>query len=208
VRTPIRAITARPSLPPASHTPSPTGPPLRVTFHLLVETMGLTTFRTSTTPGGVRLCLSAGGAASAGGVMAPPPPGHVPFGSSLSAPLACCPLRRLNGSSPELAIPSNPSSRPPREAGSRSVPSRFGCRLNRAEATLSRELRTPGLPPTHVPVRSRWQNTGSSLINTRAPSCRPPLSDVLCGDFCHGKLTLEHAGGRLPYLRSLAPSSC
>ena len=32
-----------------------------------------------------------------------------------------------------------------------SVASRFGCRPHRAEATLSRELRTPGLPPTHAP---------------------------------------------------------
>ena len=104
----------------------------------------------------------------------PPLPGHVPFGSSLSASLACWLLRRLNSSSPELTLPSNPSSRPPCEAGSRSVPSRFRCRLKRAEATLSRELRTPRLPSTHVPVRYRWQNTGSSLTNTRATSCRTP----------------------------------
>jgi hypothetical protein len=128
--------------------------------------------------GGVRLRLSAGGATSAGGVRVSPLPGHVPFGSSLSASLACCLLRRLNSGSPELAIPSNPSSRPPGEAGSRSVPSRFSCRPKRTEATLSRELRTPGLPPTHVPVRCRWQNTGSSLINTRATSCRTPSRDI------------------------------
>ena len=123
-------------------------------------------------PGGVRLCLSAGDTTSARGDQVPPLPGHVPFGSSLSASLACWLLRRLNSSSPELTLPSNPSSRPPCEAGSRSVPSRFRCRLKRAEATLSRELRTPELPPTHVPVRYRWQNTGSSLINTRARVAR------------------------------------
>jgi len=32
---------------------------------------------------------------------------------------------------------------------------------HRAEATVSRTLRTPGLPPTHGPVGYRWQNTGS-----------------------------------------------
>ncbi len=112
-QTPIRSITVRPSLPPPSLTPSSTGTPLRVTFHLHVETVGLTTFHTSTTPGGVRLRLSAGGATSARGVRVSPLPGHVPFGSSLSASLACCLLRRLNSGSPELAIPSNPSSRPP-----------------------------------------------------------------------------------------------
>ena len=112
----------------------------------------------------------------------PPLPGHVPFGSSLSASLACWLLRRLNSSSPELTLPSNPSSRPPCEAGSRSVPSRFRCRLKRAEATLSRELRTPRLPSTHVPVRSRWQNTGSSLTNTRATSCRTSYPSTLAPD--------------------------
>ena len=35
------------------------------------------------------------------------------FGPSLSASLACCPLRRLNSGSHMLAIPSNPSPRPP-----------------------------------------------------------------------------------------------
>ena len=110
--------------------------------------------------------------------MAAPPPGHVPFGSSLSAPLACCPLRRLNGSSPELAIPSNPSSRPPRGWQSqRPLAVRLPVPCG-AEATSSRELRTPKLPSTHVPVGSRWQNTGSSLINTRATSCRTPTTVI------------------------------
>ena len=109
VRTSIRAITARPSLPPASSTPSSTGPPLRMAFHLLMETVGLTTFHTSTTPGGFRLYLSAGGATSARGVVVAPLPRHLPFGSSTSASLACCLLRRLNSTSPELAIPPNAS---------------------------------------------------------------------------------------------------
>ncbi len=153
-QTPIRPITDRPSLPPPSLTPSSTGTPLRVTFHLRVETMGLTTFHTSTTPEGVRLRLSAGGATSAGGVRVSPLPGHVPFGSSLSASLACCLLRRLNSGSPELAIPSNPSSRPPRGWQSQR-PLAVQLLALRAKATLFRELRTPGLPPTHVPVRCR-----------------------------------------------------
>ena len=56
--------------------------------------------------------------------------------------LACWGLRRLNSASPRLAIPSNPSSRPPCEAGSRSVSSRFYCRSNRTEATLFRSNRS------------------------------------------------------------------
>ncbi len=58
---------------------------------LPVETMGLTTFRTSTIPGGIRPRLSAGGTTSARGVRVSPLPRHLPFGSSLSASLACCP---------------------------------------------------------------------------------------------------------------------
>ncbi len=153
-QTPIRAITVRPSLPPASLTPSSTGAPSRVTSPLRVETMGLTTFRTSTNPGGVRLRLCAGGTPSARGELGTPLPGHVPFGSSLSASLACYLLRRLNSGSPELAIPSNPSSRPPRGWQSQR-PLAVQLLALWAKATLSRELRTPGLPPTHVPVRSQ-----------------------------------------------------
>ncbi len=110
----IRPITDRHSLPPASLTPSSASTPLRVTFHVRVETMGLTTFRTSTNPGGVRLRLCAGGTTSARNEIRAPLPGHMPFGSSLSASLACQLLRRLHSGSLTLAIPSNPSSRPPR----------------------------------------------------------------------------------------------
>ncbi len=149
-------------------------PPSRASFHCPVETVGLTTLHTSTIPGGVRLRLCAGGTTSARSEIRTLLPGHVPFGSSLSASLACRLLRRLHSGSLTLAIPSNPSSRPPRGWQSQR---RLAVRLPalQAEATLFRELRTPGSPPAHVPVGYRWQNTESSLINTRATSCRTPL---------------------------------
>ena len=81
VRTPIRTITARPSLAPASHTPCFTGTPVRVTFHVPVGTMGLTTFRTRTTPEELRLRLSAGGSTYARNDLEAPLPGHTPFWS-------------------------------------------------------------------------------------------------------------------------------
>ena len=149
---PIRAITVRPSLCPPSLTPSSTSTPLRTAFHVLVETMGLTTFHTSTIPGGHRLRLSAGGATSTRGDTRAPLPGHVPFRSSLSASLACRPLRRLNSDSPELAIPSNPSSRPPRGWQSQhpltvQLPAHTEPRQHCPGSFAPR-----GLPPTHVPV--------------------------------------------------------
>ena len=88
-------------------------PPSRVSFHCPVETVGLTRFRTSTIPGGVRPRLYAGGTTSARSEIRALLPGHMPFGPSLSASLACRVLRRLHNGSLTLAIPSNPSSRPP-----------------------------------------------------------------------------------------------
>src|SRR5271157_5638756 len=49
---------------------------------------GVTSFTFSIDPG-VRSCLSAGGATSATGDQKAPVPDHVPFGSSLTASLAC-----------------------------------------------------------------------------------------------------------------------
>jgi hypothetical protein len=46
--------------------------------------------------GWFRLCLFAGGSTATAGEGRTPAPGHVPFGSSLSAPLACWFLRRLS----------------------------------------------------------------------------------------------------------------
>ena len=54
-------------------------PPSRVSFHCPVETVGLTTFRMSTLPGGVRLRLCASGTTSARGEIRALLPGHMPF---------------------------------------------------------------------------------------------------------------------------------
>jgi len=48
-----------------------------------------------------------------------PAPGRAPFGSSLSAPLACSGWRWVLGDSHVLAISSNPIPRPPRRWQSR-----------------------------------------------------------------------------------------
>src|ERR671934_585803 len=76
--------------------PIPASPSARLTAHFpWRERDGLTTFRTSTT-GGVRLYLFAGGATSAGDDTGASPPGHIPCGPSLAAPLACGFSRRLS----------------------------------------------------------------------------------------------------------------
>ena len=75
--------------------------------------IGLTTFHTCTTPEGLRPRLRADNASSARGEHRAPRPDCPPFGSCLSASLAWYPSRRLNSGSPTLAIPQNPSSRPP-----------------------------------------------------------------------------------------------
>jgi len=101
------------------------------------------------------------------------------FGPCLSASWACCFSRRLSSGSHVLAISFNPSSRPPRGWQSQR-PLTVRLPAYQAEATVSRALRTPGLPPAHGPVGYRWQNTGSfvSLINTHATSCRTSGSRV------------------------------
>src|SRR5436305_12442880 len=78
----IRSITERPSLPPSSllrclisvlcSPPSLAGRQRGYFVHLLDRS-------------GVRSCLSAGGASSATEVNVAPAPGHVPYGSSLTA---------------------------------------------------------------------------------------------------------------------------
>jgi hypothetical protein len=62
---------------------------------------------------GLRPRLRAGSASSARGEHRAPRPDYPPFGSCLSASLAWYPSRRINSGSPTLAIPLNPSSRPP-----------------------------------------------------------------------------------------------
>jgi hypothetical protein len=77
-----------------------------------------------------------------------------------------------------LAMSLNPSSRPPQGWQSQ-PPLAVQLSAYQAEATVSRALRTLGLPPTHGSVGYRWQNTGScSLINTRATSCRTVLKGL------------------------------
>jgi hypothetical protein len=86
VATPIRPITDRPSLAPSSFTRSPVGSPCgslslaggRRAYHVA-----------SLKPAWVGSRLYAGGSASAPGEFGTPGPGHLPFGPSLSAPLAC-----------------------------------------------------------------------------------------------------------------------
>jgi hypothetical protein len=120
----------------------------------------------------VRPRLPAGSASSARGKRTLPRPDCIPFGSCLSASLACCLSRRLSSGSLVLALSFNPSSRAPRGWQSQPLLTVW-LPADQAEATVSRALRTPGLPPTHGSVGYRWQNTGScSLINTRATSCR------------------------------------
>jgi hypothetical protein len=84
--TPIRPATGRPSLPPRSFTRRPIGSPCgslslaggRRAYHVPPMYRGW---------GGPQ--LFAGGATSACGEFGTPHPGHVPFGPSLSASLAC-----------------------------------------------------------------------------------------------------------------------
>ena len=90
--TPIRTITARPSLSPSSFTRCPIGSPCGSRSLGPVGVRGrednrLTTFRRCT--GVVRPHLYAGGSASAPREFGAPGPGHVPFGPSVSAACAC-----------------------------------------------------------------------------------------------------------------------
>ena len=140
---------------------------------VLAGMVGLTTLHTRTNPEGLRPRLTAGSPTSARRDLQALRPDCLPFGPCLAAPLACCFSRRLNSGSHVLAISFNPSSRPPRGWQSQR-PLTVRLPAYQAEATVSRALRTPGLPPAHGPVGYRWQNTGSlvSLINTHATSCR------------------------------------
>ena len=78
-----------------------------------VGAVGLTTFRTCTIPEGRRPRLTAGSTTSTRGNRTTPRPACLPFGSCLSASLACCLSRRLNSDSRTLALSLNPGSRPP-----------------------------------------------------------------------------------------------
>jgi hypothetical protein len=135
---------------------------------LPVGTIGLTTFHTRTIPEGRRLRLPAGSASSARGNRTLPRPDCIPFGSCLSASLACCLSRRLSSGSLVLAVSFNPSSRPPRGWQSqRSL--RVRLPADQAEATVSRALRTPGLPPAHGSV---------GVANCNHPTAEPQSSPI------------------------------
>jgi hypothetical protein len=84
--TPIRPMTGRLSLPPRSFTRSPIGSPCGSS----TLTGGLRAYHVASRKlAWVRSRLYAGGSSSAPGELATSGPGHVPFGQSLSAPLAC-----------------------------------------------------------------------------------------------------------------------
>src|SRR5262249_49349445 len=90
--TPIRPLTGRHSLPPPSFTRSPIDAPCGGS----TLAGGLRAYHVaSREPSWVRSRLGTGGSSSAPGEFGAPGPGHVPFGPSLSAPLACSWSRRL-----------------------------------------------------------------------------------------------------------------
>ena len=83
---------------------------------------------------------------------------HMPFGSSLSAPLACWFSRRL--STVHVRSPYHPlSCLPTLTLVGTPSPHGFGARLA-TMAPLSRALHTTVLPRSHGPVEYQWQNTG------------------------------------------------
>ena len=128
---------------------------LRVAFPRAGRTTGLP--RSADVPEWVRSPLYAGGAASAPGEFGAPGPDHVPFGPSLTASLACPCSRRLRGFT--WVDLSTRSWLPTTLMLAVAVSARALAALPKEEATLSRELRTPPLPATHVPVGYCWQNS-------------------------------------------------
>jgi hypothetical protein len=84
--TPVRPITGRRSLPPSSFTRSPIDSPCGSSS----LAGGLRAYHVASRDHAwVRPRLDAGGSASAPGELRVPGPGHLPFGPSLSASLAC-----------------------------------------------------------------------------------------------------------------------
>ena len=84
--TPIRPIAGRHSLPPSSFTRSPIDSPCGSSS----LAGGLRAYHVASREHAwIRSRLDAGGSSSAPGENGAPGPGHVPFGPSLSAPLAC-----------------------------------------------------------------------------------------------------------------------
>jgi hypothetical protein len=75
---------------------------------------------------------------------------RLPFGSGLSASLACHALTRFITGSLTLTLPSKPGPRSALMLADPDVASRFHPDSRRG--TLSRQLHTPPLPATHVPI--------------------------------------------------------
>ena len=152
--TPIRPITGRPSLPPSSFTRRPVGSPCGGP----TLAGGLRAYHVaSQEPSWVRSRLDAGGTSSAPGDVATPGPGHVPFGPSLSAPLACFCLRRLRRFT-WVGHTTRPWS-PTALVLAVAISARASIATLAGEDTLSRGLRTPPLPATHASVGDCWQNS-------------------------------------------------
>ena len=151
VRTPIRPITGRRSLSPASFTPTGIGDPCGSLSTLPMGPLGLTTFRTLTTPEGVRFRLSAGSTMSARSDFPAPRPDCVPFWFMPVSPFGMSSVttvqRRFTwvNRAPHPWLPTALGLAVATEP--RGVVAR-----PRTEASLSRALRTPGLPPTHGPI--------------------------------------------------------
>ena len=152
--TPIRPITGRPSLPPSSFTRRPVGSPCgwpslaggRRAYHVASQESSW-----------VRPRLYAGGTSSAPEEFGASGPGHVPFGPSLSAPLACLCLRRLRRFTwvDHTTRPWSPTA----VVLAVAISARALIATLAGEDTLSRGLRTPPLPATHASVGDCWQNS-------------------------------------------------
>src|SRR3954451_20214466 len=152
--TPVRPVTGRPSLPPSSSTRRPVGSPYgwptlaggRRAYHVASQESSW-----------VRPRPYAGGTSSAPEEFAASGPSHVPFGPSLSAPLACLCLRRLRRFTwvGHTTRPWSPTAAVLAVAAS----ARASTAILTDEDTLSRGLRTPPLPATHASVGDCWQNS-------------------------------------------------
>jgi hypothetical protein len=152
--TPVRPITGRRSLPPSSFTHSPIDSPCGSS----TLAGGLRAYHVASRKHAwVRSRLDAGGSSSAPGVSEAPGPGHVPFGPSLSAPLACSWSRRLRRFTwvDHTTLSWSPTALVLAVATS----ARASVAIPKDEDTLSRGLRTPPLPGTHASVGDCWQNS-------------------------------------------------
>ena len=152
--TPVRPVTGRPSLPPSSFTRRPVGSPYsgptlaggRRAYHVASQESSW-----------VRPRLYAGGTSSAPDEFAASGPGHLPFGPSLSAPLACLCLRRLRRFT--WVGPTTRPWSPTAAVLAVAISARAPIATLAGEDTLSRGLRTPPLPATHASVGDCWQNS-------------------------------------------------